>query len=377
MGSALSVVAVPLLAVETIHASGAGVGLVRSVQTLPFLLLAMPIGWLADRTSRRRLMLIADAVRAGLVAAVALTALLGGLTMAGLVLLAGAAGVFTVMYEVAYLSALPALIDDAGDLPRANRAVETAHASASLAGPGAGGVLVGVLTAAGVLVLDALSFVAGAVLTAVNRWPDPSADRPGEPVRVRFTAGWTWLRHDPTVRALTAYLAVNNLAAQAFQTALLLLVTKSLGLPAAAYGFTVAAYGGGFLLGAAVSPAAARRFGTGPVVIAAALTGAAGIAVVATSGVLALIIVGAAIAGAGPGMFNLHSIAVRQRLTPTALLGRVNALVKTVSYGASTLGALAGGLAEPRLVIAAAAGLSAVAAALLARSVVRHLARDI
>ena len=235
VGSALSLVAVPLLAVESLNASGAEVGLVRSAQTLPFLLLALPVGWLADRMSRRRLMLIADAVRA-------------------------------------------------------------------------------------------------------------------------------------------VYLAVNSLAAQAFQTALLLLVTRSLDRSAAAFGFTVAAFGAGFLLGAAISPDAARRFGTGPFVIAAAMIGAAGIAMVAVSASFALIIAGTAISGAGPGMFNLHSIAVRQRLTPTALLGRVNALVKTISYGASTLGALAGGLAEPRIVIAAAAGVSAVAAALLAGSPVRRLA---
>lgn len=72
-GSALSAVAVPLLAIQTLHASDAAVGVLRAAQTLPFLLLAVPIGLLADRVSRRRLLLAADAVRFPLVAAIALT----------------------------------------------------------------------------------------------------------------------------------------------------------------------------------------------------------------------------------------------------------------------------------------------------------------
>ena len=454
-GGALSTVALPLLAIETLHASDAAVGMVRAAQTLPFLLLAIPIGLLADRISRRRLLLAADAVRFPLVA---LIALLGAaLGVPGLVALVFVVGIATVGYEVGYLSALPELVDDPAELPHANRAVETAHAGASLLGPAAAGALLTAITPTGVIAIDALTFATGAALTAINRWdrtPSPSlssspqpapasssdpparqsSDRPssdlssaqpsgsrraapsdlssaqrsgsrrGAPSDLSsaqrsdsrraapsgpssprlggpaLLAGWTWLWHDPYVRPMTLYLAANNIAAQAFQTALLLFVVRTLGLSAAALGLAVAAAGGGFLTGAMISPPLARRLGTGRVVISASLIGALGIAVVAAAppnaGYL-LVLLGAALSGAGPGLLNLHSIAVRQAITPPALLGRVNAVVKTISYGSTTLGALTGGLAAaaagPRVVIATAAVVSALATAILATSAVRTL----
>lgn len=378
-GGALSSVAVPLLALQTLHASPAAVGLVRTAQTVPFLLLAIGVGWLVDRVSRRALLVIADAVRAPLVAAVAALAATGRLGLPALIVLVFAAGVLTVVYEVTYLSVVPALVDGPAELPAANRAVEAAHASASLLGPGAGGALVGLLTAPGVIALDALSFTAGALLTAVNRWPAAprATDSRASGSGPGLGAGWAWVRRDAYVRPMTLYLAANNVAVQAFQTAVLLFAVRTLHLPAYAVGLAVAASGAGFLLGAVTSPAAAARWGVGRVVTAAATAGATGIAVVALAGGLPLILAGSVLAGAGPGLFNLHSIAVRQARTPSDRLGRVNAVVKTVSYGATSAGALLGGalaaLWGPRPVIATAAASSAAAAVILLTSAVRTL----
>jgi hypothetical protein len=216
-GGALSLVAIPLLALETLHVSDTAVGVIRAAQTLPFLLLAIPIGLLADRVSRRALLLLADALRFPLVG---LIALLGPvLPVGGLVALVFLSGVCAVAYEVAYLSVLPELVADPSSLPSANRAVESAHAGASLLGPAAGGALVAALSPALVVGLDAISFALGAVLTLVNRWP--AARSPAG--STSLFAGWVWLRRNWVVRSLTLYLAVNNLALQAFQTALLLL----------------------------------------------------------------------------------------------------------------------------------------------------------
>jgi MFS family permease len=377
-GGALSTVAVPLLALQTLHATDAQVGVLRAAQTLPFLLFAVPIGILADRVSRRRLLLAADAARLPLVGLIALSgAGLGvsvlsraGLGVPALVGLVFLVGIGTVAYEVAYLSVLPELVGGPGELTAANRAVETAHAGATLLGPAAGGALVAALGPAGVVGLDALSFGAGASLTAINRWRSP---RPG---RARTAGGWTWLWRDRLVRPMTLYLAVNNVAAQAFQTALLLYVVGPLARGPAAVGFALAASGAGFLAGAAVSPAAARRYGAGRVVVGASLAGAGGIGIVAAGG-YPLVLAGSVLAGAGPGLLNLHSIAMRQAVTPAGLLGRVNAVVKMISYAATTLGALVGGVAAsasgPRTVIGAAACLSALATAFPGLSAVRRV----
>lgn len=460
LGAALSLVAIPLLALQTLNASDATVGLLRAAQTLPFLLLAVPIGLLADRISRRHLLLAADVVRFPLVA---LIAILGpSLPVPGLTLLVFLIGAGTVAYEVAYLSALPDLVATPAELPTANQAVETAHATATLLGPAAAGTLIAATTTpTTAIALNALTFLLSAVLLTLNRPSHPRERRispnvvrrllpvgerrlppgvvrrlsrarrmslsvvrrllpdgaqrgptravrrcsvdgarrgpngggalsvpgrgevPGSagerrPGRARaLVAGWTWLWRDRYVRPMTLYLAANNFAAQAFQTALLLFVVRTLGLSAAAAGFAVAAAGAGFLAGATVSPAAARRLGTGPILVAAAVLGGLGIATVAAAPGLPVVLVGAAVSGAGPGLLNLHSISIRQTITPPSLLGRVNAVVKTVSYGSTALGSLTGGIAaaasSPRAVIAFAAAGSLLASTILATSALRTL----
>ena len=59
----LSLAAVPIVAVLALGAGPGQIGLIATAQTLPFLLLSIPLGLLADRTSRRRLMAWAEALR--------------------------------------------------------------------------------------------------------------------------------------------------------------------------------------------------------------------------------------------------------------------------------------------------------------------------
>lgn len=90
----------PLVAVLSLGASASGTGLLQTAQTLPFLLLSIPLGVWADRHSRKRIMAAAEGLRAlALLAAHALT--LPSLAMLGFV---GACG------TVAYSVAAPALI---------------------------------------------------------------------------------------------------------------------------------------------------------------------------------------------------------------------------------------------------------------------------
>jgi len=119
------------------------------------------------------------------------------------------------------------------------------------------------------------------------------------------------------------------------------------------------------------------RLGAGRVVIAASLVGALGIGTVASAAGPPLVLLGSALAGAGSGLVNPHSIAIRQAITPPGLLGRVNAVVKTISYGSATAGAFPGGVAAAaygaRAVIAAAALVSAAATVCLITPAVRTL----
>jgi len=63
IGAQVAQLAVPLLAVVSLHASSAQVGLLGAAQWLPFLLIALPVGVLVDRRRRRPLLISAEWIR--------------------------------------------------------------------------------------------------------------------------------------------------------------------------------------------------------------------------------------------------------------------------------------------------------------------------
>jgi MFS family permease len=87
----IGLAATPLVAVLALGAGAGETGFLQTAQTLPFLILAIPAGLLADRMLRRRLMALAEAARAGSLIVTLVLAQSGLLTLWWLALL-GAAG---------------------------------------------------------------------------------------------------------------------------------------------------------------------------------------------------------------------------------------------------------------------------------------------
>ena len=122
----ISLAAVPMIAVLALGAGPGETGFLAAAQTLPFLLLSIPGGILADRMSRRMLMIIAEALRAVSLFALVVLALTGGLSIWSLAVLGflGASG--TVMFSVAGPALVPALVPRAA-LGAANGRLELAR----------------------------------------------------------------------------------------------------------------------------------------------------------------------------------------------------------------------------------------------------------
>src|SRR5262249_55422062 len=118
--------AAPIVAVLALGAGAGETGILQTAQTLPFLLLAIPLGVLADRTSRRRLMAAAEALRALSLVAMLALAVLGLLTWPLLALLGFVGACGTVTYSVAAPSLVPALVPPAA-LAVANGRIELAR----------------------------------------------------------------------------------------------------------------------------------------------------------------------------------------------------------------------------------------------------------
>jgi MFS family permease len=361
IGSAISSLVLPLVAIDVLGASDTEVGLLRSMQWVPFLFLAVPVGLLVDRRSRRTMMLTSDLVRAALLTCVVALAFTGSLVFPALLALALLGGCCAVAYELSFLSAMPDIVEKR-NLQSANRATELAQSGSSTLGPLLAGVLIAAWTTAGALLVSVAGYALSFALLLSNTWTARPSRGGSErqSLRTVLLAGMRFVAGNPLVAPLVAHLAIKNVCLQAFQTAILVFMTQQLDLSAAWVGAVLAAQGVGFLVGAAVSPRAGRRIGIGTVLIASSVTGGFGMVVVAGAIVLPgsgafLPAVGAFCVGSGMGLFNLQSIAVRQAVTPAGLLGRVNAAVKLASYTAMAIGAFLGGyfstLTTPTLVI--------------------------
>src|SRR5262245_34008647 len=134
--------AAPILAVLSLGAGAGQTGVLQTVQTLPYLLFSIPFGLLADRLSRRGLMVVAEAVRALSLIAILALAGLGLLSLPLLALLGFAGGCGTIAFQVAAPALVPALVPQRA-LARANGRIELARTVAFTAGPALAGVLVG------------------------------------------------------------------------------------------------------------------------------------------------------------------------------------------------------------------------------------------
>jgi MFS family permease len=345
LGSQVTTLALPLVALLQLNASSSQVGLLRASQYVPFLLLTLPVGVLADRVRRRPLMILADLGRAVLLAVIPAVAAIGVLGFPVLVAVAFGVGAFTVVFDVCYGSVLPGLIPRE-QLQSGNAALESSRAFASIAGPGLGGALVSLFKASGAIVADAASYLVSAASLLAIRRPEPHAASPSQRGFSSLLVGWRQVARSPLLRPNTFYTAVSNLVGTAFGTVLVVFEVRELGLSGLAIGVVAALGNIGFLVGAAISRRLGGRIGIGRVICLSGFLSAAGMSVMATApqGVpLPSLVVGQLMLGGGIAMSNLQTMSLRQAITPDAVLGRVNAAVRFVGFGTIPVGGAAGG----------------------------------
>src|SRR4051794_6045022 len=133
-GSAITTVAMPLVAVVTLGASPVEMGLLSALTVVPHLVFGLPAGVWVNRWSRRRVMIVADLGRAVLLGAIPVLSAVGLLRMEHLYVVAVLAGVLTLLSDTASMTLLPALVPRSA-LMQANSASMLNQTVASTAGP--------------------------------------------------------------------------------------------------------------------------------------------------------------------------------------------------------------------------------------------------
>lgn len=350
LGMQVTAVALPLLAVLTLHVSPGQVGAIATVQWLPFLLIALPLGVLFDRMRRRPLLVAAEVGRALVLLALVVLALLGTLGFELLVALALLLGCCSVLYEVGYQSYLPSVVPQQR-LDVANSRLQSTESVALIAGPGIGGLLVQVVSAAGALAVQVVTSAVSVVTLVRIRGVEtaPPAERLG--LLPAIAEGVRFLVRDPVLLWAVGFSAFYNPFEQWIKVLFTIDAVRRLGLTAGQFGLILSIGAVGALLGAAAAPAVSRRLGALQACLWCAAVDAVFLVLPLAQpgwGAVALIaVLGGvfAVNGFTAAVSSVIVLTVRQIRVPDALRGRVNATTRAISYGSITVGAAAGGLA--------------------------------
>jgi Na+/melibiose symporter-like transporter len=347
LGSSVTSVALPLVAVATLDASTFQVALLSAASWLPWLLIGLPVGAWVDRLPRRPVMIACDLAALLLFLTVPVAAWLGRLAIDHLLAVALGAGTAAVVFQTAYQVYLPTLLDR-DDIAEGNAKVQATQAAAQVGGPGLAGLITQVAGAANALLADAGSFLASllCLLSIRAREPRPRRARPDSTLREEIGAGIRFAARDPFLRVLTVFGAVSNIGLVGYQAILVVFLVREVGVSPGLVGGLTAATSLGGVLGAASATALARRLGSARALLLAEL-GAAPFGLLiplTTPGAgLAFTVVGGFAVGTGVAVGNVLKGSFRQTYTPHALLGRVTVSMQLVNYGTIPLGAVLGG----------------------------------
>jgi predicted MFS family arabinose efflux permease len=231
-----------------------------------------------------------------------------------------------------------------------NSRLQVSHSATAAAGPGVAGALVQLLSAPLAVLADAVSFLVSAVLLRSIRQPEPSPvpEEAGLPLRRAIADGMRMLLGHPLLRAIIVVSVPISFFTSGFLAIYVLYATRELGLGPATIGLIFAAGGVGAVSGAMLARWAADRFGVGPAMIGGWVLAAAGSLLVPLAAgsavvVVVMLAVSKAFEGITDTVANIHQWSLRQVVTPDHLAGRVTAGHRFTVYGASALGALAGG----------------------------------
>lgn len=339
----IALAAAPLAAVILLAAGPAETGWLQTAQTLPFLLLSIPAGLLADRASRRGLMVGAEALRALSLALIVILLGLGRISLTLLAWLGCIGAIGTVCYSVAAPALIPTLVPRAR-LADANRWLELARSAAYAGGPALGGALVGWTGAPAAYVLSAFLSV-WAVLLLAGLPPETTASRPRRKLLHDLKEGAGFVIGHELLRPILVTAVFFNIGWFCIQAIYVAYAVQFLGLTALEVGITLGVYGAGMVAGAVIAPALARRLSCGIMIVIGPLGGfAAALIMLGTAWFPSPVLAGCSyfLFGAGPILWTITTTTLRQAVTPNAMLGRVSALVMTATFGARPAGAALG-----------------------------------
>jgi MFS family permease len=367
-GDQIALLAIPLLAVLTLHADAEQMGFLAAVELAPSLLFAFHLGvWADRRRSRRALLVTADLGRAALLLGLPLASVLGVLTLPVLYVVAFLTGTLGLLFMVAEQTVFTSLVRPR-EYVEANSLLIGSRSVAVVGGKSLGGLLVAAVTAPGAIAIDGVSFILSALFVHRAEVPEPPAaarDSGG------IAAGIGFIRRTPLLQASLLGTATFNLFNTAFWALIVLFATSELHLGSGAIGIALGVGALGSVLGSVVAKGVAARIGLGKAMILAFVLAPLPLVLVPLSPgppALSVVLLAAAefFSGIGVMVLDVGLYSFQAAVIPDQLRARIWGAILFVNWGVRPLGALAGGLLagaiglRPTMWIAALGGLAGV-----------------
>jgi len=356
-GSAVTRLAVPLLAATTLHATPAQMGLLVASESLPILLLGLLAGTWLDRRTKRPVMIVTDLVRGVLLLALPVAWVTGVLRIELLIAIAFLVGCLSVFFDIASQSLLPMILRD-DRLAEGYARLFTGWSIAEIAGPGVAGWLVQAITAPFAILVDAISYFLSAAMLFGMHPREHETAQDGDAARPHFLRelldGLRLVFRDPVLRATALATGLWNLFDGARWAVLILFMTRTLGLDATIIGVVFMASSVGYLIGSLLPQRVAQRIGLGhAILLGVVLAVPSELLTAFASGpplqATVMVVAGFFLAGVVIPVYDINQFSVRQAVIPLQMQGRGNATMRTIIRGAVPLGAVIGGLLAERI----------------------------
>jgi MFS family permease len=337
--------AVPLIA-TTLTDDPLAISAITALAFLPWLVFGLAAGVVVDRFDKRRVMAVANGLRAATGVALALMIVAGSPPLWALLAATLVFGVGETLFDNATNAAIPALVPVTA-LDRANGRIQAAQVTIDnfIATP-IGGVLFAVALALP-LWTGSVAYTIPIVLALLlpvraARSAPREGDAAAHPGGGRVAIAYLW--NHRYLRAMTLFTAVVGCALSFAQAAVVLYFLDAQGVPAAAYGFVAGGIGLGAVVGSLTAARLVARFRRGPVMVGANLVAAVSMLLVGVAPEVFSAIAAYALMAFAIAVWNVPWGALRQQVVPPPLFGRVLGIVRTLTWGVFPFATLAGGL---------------------------------
>jgi MFS family permease len=353
VGNIITLVALPVL-VYRLSGSSFLTALVAGLEAAPYAIFGLFAGALSDRWNRKTVMVTADLLSACVLATVPIAHLLDVLTVPHILLVAFAGPAIGTFFDGAVFGAVPMLVGR-NRIAEANSYVWSVQGMVEIVMPSLVGVALAVLHPASLLAVDALTFVASAMLISGIGRAMHDTTRVHAPLTVRqvfadIREGLRYLAGHAGVRTMTIVGFTQCVAGGGFVALMVVWADRQLGVGTEGIRFGLVY--GSWAIGALVASVTLPRLlrGTTPARITLLALPVSAVLGVLTPvwevwwvGALSLLTWGVAYT-----LVAINSISYRQQVTPEHLLGRVNTAGRMLAWGMGWTGGafLAGALSS-------------------------------